>query len=299
MLFTVVIPTFNSANYIEKPLKSIEKASGTQDYEIILVDDCSSDIGALKKLVENFDQAYVFEKKQKTNAADSRNMGFLKSKGKYVFFLDSDDFFLPDAIDKRVEFHKSHNIGIAFGNFLVESYKATKKSNLPNYFNEDMREYILIKKGDFRSSVLSIDKKHFGGTVFDPKSRKHQDWIFAFRCWDNKETIGFDKEYMTVIDISGNSRMSGSLNIDASRYFYKNYLSSVKDINSFSSNNWLPGIQNTDHEACEFFASIYEPLNKMDFLKLKFYELISNKNIIPYSSRAVSKLKRIRAKYVS
>lgn len=296
MLFTVVIPIFNSTGYISDTLKSIEAASKSSEYEVILIDDCSSDIDKLKKIVSSFVNVRLIEKVSKTNAADSRNIGFLNSKSDYVFFLDSDDHFISGCIDSRITLHKESKAGIIFGNFITKLGSVERKSLLPNYNKEDMRDYILIKKGDFRSSVISIDKKYHNKTLFDELSQKHQDWIFAFKCWDHKEKITFDEQYSTVINVDRSSRMSSSMNINASRYLCEKYLNNIKHINNFSKNHWNNMIYFKDYKACEFFISLYKPQSMLEYITLTFYKLMAKKAILPISSSSITILKNRRYK---
>jgi glycosyltransferase involved in cell wall biosynthesis len=296
MLFTVVIPIFNSANYIARTLESVEAASTDLAYEIILIDDCSDDIDNLRKIIRPFSNIRLIEKKSKTNAANSRNIGFINSKSKYVFFLDSDDCFVPESIDRRISLHEESKAGIIFGNFITNFGKTKRQSMLPDYNLEDMRDYILIKKGDFRSSVISIDKDHYNNTLFDDASQKHQDWIFAFRCSDNKEKIKFDKNYNTIINVDRSTRMSSSMNIQASKYLYENYIDKTAHINGFSQNHWNNMINYKDSVACKFFISIYKPENISESMIFNFYKLLSSKAILPFSSKAITIIKNRRVK---
>ncbi|MGE6390360.1 glycosyltransferase family 2 protein [Psychrobacter pacificensis] len=296
MLFTVVIPVFNSSDYILDTLKSVQVASRSSDYEIILIDDCSKDVDKLKKILQDFDEVKLIEKDEKTNAANSRNIGILKSKGRYVFLLDSDDHFVPDSIDRRICLHEENKAGVIFGNFITKIGRKQKKSELPEYHFEDMRDYILIKKGDFRSSVISVDKQYYNNTLFDDLSQKHQDWIFAFRCWDNEEKIKFDQQYSTIINVDRTSRMSSSMNVKASKYLCQEYLKNREHINGFSENHWNAMVNYNDRQACIFFISIYEPRTISEHLEFGFYKLIASKPILPLSSRAVITLKHLRDK---
>ncbi|MGE6571700.1 glycosyltransferase [Psychrobacter namhaensis] len=294
MLFTVVIPVFNSSDYILDTLKSVQVASRSSDYEIILIDDCSADVDKLKSMISLFNNVRLIEKINKTNAADSRNIGFLNSKSDYVFFLDSDDHFISNYIDDRIILHKESKAGVIFGNFITKLGNMERRSVLPNYSKEDMRDYILIKKGDFRSSVISIDKKYHKHTLFNSMCKKHQDWIFAFTCWDNGEEIKLDKQYGTVINVERASRMSSSMNIVASEYLCDKYLNETKHINHFSKNNWNKMIYFKDYKACKFFISIYKPKTMSERMVFEFYRLISRKFVLPLSGEVISLLKSVR-----
>lgn len=293
--FSVVIPTFNSSNYILETIKSIELATHEFNYEIILVDDCSNDLQHLIEITKCIKNIVLIQKDFKTNAADSRNIGLLHSRGRFVFFLDSDDHFLANKIDHRLNLHKETHSGLIFGNFITDFGSLKVKSNLPAYISEDIRDYILLKGGDVRSSVISIDKEYFKGTLFDKNSYKHQDWIFAIKCWDNRENIIFDSEYVTKINVKRNNRMSSSFNLTASDYFCKEYLKHPKYVNAFCKGNWRPMLVAGDKAACDFFLTNYEPVSSSELIKVIFLKVLSKQNILPVTSILFSSLKK--AKY--
>lgn len=292
---SIVVPIFNSSKYIIDTITSISEATNGLEYEILLVDDCSKDIDNIKKIIENFKHTKLIQKNFKTNAADSRNIGYLASKGKYVFFLDSDDRFLPDTITRRVELHEKLSVGVIFGNFNLKSGNNIQKSNLPPYHNQDMRYYLFQEAGDFRTSTISISKEHFKGTTFDEQSKKHQDWIYAIRCWNNGESIYLDNLSSVVIttDINTN-RMSNKYNFEASQYLCENYLIDQEVINDFSTKHWKQIIIKRDKEACDFFFGLYVPQNRNEFIQYKLYTTLARKHILPVSSWCIRKAKDIK-----
>lgn len=294
MFFSVVIPVYNSSSYIAETLNSVRIAFQNKNYEIIIIDDCSSDIESLKSILYKFPKSILIEKNNKSNAADSRNIGLIKSKGDYVFFLDSDDHFINDAIDRRIELHKSKNAGMIFGEFLINCGNEDKPSNLPYYETEDMRNYLFTKNGDCRSSSISICKKNYSNTLFDPLSNKHQDWIYAIRCFDNNENIYFDNRPTVVINIDREGRMSASMNIDASRYIYTHYINEKNHINSFSRKHWLSMICGKDEKACDFFFSIFKPISLSDYCVLMSYKFSAKKPFLYISSYFIYLVRKMK-----
>ncbi len=297
MLFSVVIPVFNSADYIADTLKSIDIASSSDDYEVIIVDDCSDDIDDLKDILTLFNNTLLIEKSEKSNAAESRNIGFLAARAPCVFFLDSDDHFTKNYVDNRIEYHNKSQYGLIFGNFIVKSVERERYSNLPTYHEQNMRDYLLVEQADFRSSVISIDKRYYNNTLFDENSQKHQDWIFAFKCWDNNENIGFDKNYGVIINVGRETRMSASLNVNASDYLYKNYIHNIEHINLFSKKNWRSVVCHNNKQACDFFISIYTPLTIKDKIKIQGLKLMTNTRVLPLTSRYANALRVAKIKY--
>lgn len=96
-LFSVVIPTFNREMRIAKAIESVLSQTCT-DFELIVVDDGSTD--GTKEVMRKFDSSKVCYHWQEASGgpAKPRNTGIKMATGKYVAFLDSDDWWLPDKL---------------------------------------------------------------------------------------------------------------------------------------------------------------------------------------------------------
>lgn len=100
---SVVIPVHNSSKYIYECIKSV--IDQTYNYfEIIVVDDHSTDetIDIIKSF--NSKKIKIFYLKKRYGAGNARNMGVKKASGEYICFLDSDDYFEKDKLEKQVNF---------------------------------------------------------------------------------------------------------------------------------------------------------------------------------------------------
>lgn len=101
---SVIIPVYNAAKYLEKTLQSIF-AQSYADLEVVLVDDCSKDNSA--EIIKNYQKEHpeIIYHKQETNmgAAVARNTALEIAQGRYVAFLDSDDIWKPDKIERQLE----------------------------------------------------------------------------------------------------------------------------------------------------------------------------------------------------
>jgi glycosyltransferase involved in cell wall biosynthesis len=103
-LISVIIPCYNHGNYISRAIESV-LAQSYKNAEIVVVDDGSSD--NTKQAAENFPGVvYVFQRNQGLSAA--RNTGIDNSKGKYLLFLDADDWLSVDALKKNIEILNIH-----------------------------------------------------------------------------------------------------------------------------------------------------------------------------------------------
>ena len=272
--FSIVIPTHNSSKYIHKTLDNIfaEIRESDYRYEIIIVDDLSEDIDALIEIIHDYKNVILINKEYKSNAADSRNIGFKKSKADIVFFLDSDDFFLQGYITRRINLHHEHKAGVIFGRF----YSNNTITVMNDYDYGDFRKYLFGGNGDIRSSTISICKTYHKKTLFDKNQNKHQDWGFGIRCYDNKEVFYYDSIEGVNIDTNLNEfRMSNKNNLTASDYFIEEFKLTSEMKYFFVKMHLINTIFNKDKSAIQFYRKIisgsYSKTNVA--LKVKLFAL--------------------------
>ena len=105
MLVSVIMPTYNCGHFIEDAIKSVLYQT-MNDWELIIVDDCSTDntSAIVKPYLEQYKN--ILYKKLECNAgpAKARTEAIRMAKGQYVAFLDSDDIWLPEKLEKQIKF---------------------------------------------------------------------------------------------------------------------------------------------------------------------------------------------------
>ena len=100
-LISIIVPLYNTEKYIEQCLNSILDQT-FQNYELIIIDDCSIDnsVKIIKSYIPNFKERLKLVKlKNNVGAAFARNIGINLSRGKYITFVDSDDFLISNALE--------------------------------------------------------------------------------------------------------------------------------------------------------------------------------------------------------
>jgi glycosyltransferase involved in cell wall biosynthesis len=109
---SVIIPAYNRAQWIGASIQSVLDQTYT-DYEIIVVDDGSTDDTA--EVIRAFTDRVRYVYQENGGAAAARNRGMRESRGEYLAFLDSDDLFMPEKLQKQVEYlqHNPH-IGMVY-----------------------------------------------------------------------------------------------------------------------------------------------------------------------------------------
>ena len=99
MFFSIIVPIFNARKYIEECLQSIKNQS-FQDFEVILIDDGSND--GSSDICDQFailDKRFRSIHKRNEGVAKARNLGILSSVGKFLCFIDADDFLDSDYLN--------------------------------------------------------------------------------------------------------------------------------------------------------------------------------------------------------
>lgn len=105
-LVSIIMPSYNTAQYIEKTIKSVLDQTYT-NWELLIVDDCSTD--NTDEVVKNYltdKRINYLKNEQNSGAAVSRNRALREAKGQWIAFLDSDDLWMPEKLEKQICFMK-------------------------------------------------------------------------------------------------------------------------------------------------------------------------------------------------
>ena len=143
---SIIVPVYRVEKYIERFLLSVmSQTYNHSEIECILVDDCTPDrsMNLAKEIVirEDSDITFVYLKHQvNAGPSASRNTGMAEARGKYILFLDSDDFIKPNCIQLLMDqtiIH--HDVEVVLGNFFHDKLGGglKVKSNLIPLFLED------------------------------------------------------------------------------------------------------------------------------------------------------------------
>lgn len=113
-LVSIIMPSYNTARYISESIESVLSQTYT-NWELIIVDDCSTDNtdDIVKPYLEDNRIKYLKNEKN-SGAAISRNYALREAKGRWIAFLDSDDLWLPQKLEKQIEFMEKNNYSFSY-----------------------------------------------------------------------------------------------------------------------------------------------------------------------------------------
>lgn len=117
-LVSIVTPTYNSAKYIAETIQSVQKQTH-QNWEMILVDDCSSDntIDLIKDFIVKDNRIKLHQLESNSGPAVARNKGIEHVFGKYITFLDADDIWFEDFIENSIKTIQETGIYFVFSSY--------------------------------------------------------------------------------------------------------------------------------------------------------------------------------------
>ena len=173
-LISVMMPTYNNAKYIKQAIESVY-AQKYGNLEIIVVDDGSTDnTKEILKQYKNIKYFYIEHK----GISFARNTALANSKGEYVAFCDSDDYWLPEKLNTQVQYFKEHpNCEIVFTKyeniFENDELKKNKRAMHEKLIEDSFKQYL-------PSTILRKDLFDRFGT-FDENFSGIEDAEFIYR----------------------------------------------------------------------------------------------------------------------
>jgi glycosyltransferase involved in cell wall biosynthesis len=115
MIVSIITPNYNSVEFIEQTIESV-LAQTYQNWEMIIVDDCSTDrsYDIILKYAEKDDRIKAYSMEKNSGAALTRNKAIEFSNGDYLAFLDSDDVWFPEKLEKQLKFMIENECDFSF-----------------------------------------------------------------------------------------------------------------------------------------------------------------------------------------
>ena len=182
---SIIIPTYNTNDSLERAIESVLRQT-YENIEIIVVDDNNENSpgnifakNIMKKYKKNNKVKYI-EHKINKNGSAARNTGVKNSTGKYVGFLDDDDVFYEDKIEKQMACLKNTKCDLCSCN-----YKKNGKKIFINPKKNILKNIFMLKNTPQTSSFLMNVDFYNKINGFDESYTRHQDYEFLVRAFQN------------------------------------------------------------------------------------------------------------------
>lgn len=182
---SIITPMYNCKEYISQTIQSVINQS-YESWELILIDDCSTD-GTFEEVSEAYKdhpQIIIIKNQVNSGAGYTRNHGLELSKGRYIAFLDSDDIWCSEKLQKQLTFMKTNNAPISHSSFSFINENGNKRSGLVEV-TERVNLETLMRKTEIGTSTAIIDTNITGKFSFE-LIRTRQD----IRLWMELMSLG-------------------------------------------------------------------------------------------------------------
>jgi teichuronic acid biosynthesis glycosyltransferase TuaG len=200
-LVSVIIPTYNGEAFLGRTIESV-LAQTYPNWELLVVDDGSFDKTAdlAKSFAARDNRVKYFYEERSGGPSRPTNLGISKAGGEYLAFLDHDDFWLPEKLNKQVRFLSENNLDMAACHALVSPQGGSgnsKKIKVPNFQNPAQK---ILEKNFIMSASSILVKTAVAKAVgsFDEDLRGPQDWDFYIRVLAGGYSFGVLDEFLYV-----------------------------------------------------------------------------------------------------
>lgn len=192
-VISIIIPCYNSGRFLPEALDSIKAYPDDRVYEVIIVDDGSTDQHTLKLLDELKSKDYTVIHQENKGPAAARNTGIRQSKGEYILFLDSDNKIRAAYIDKGIEILNAYkDVGVVYGNpcFFGDS-------DHPRFTTQKFDMYKMLRTNyiDMCTVVRKKAWEEVGGLDENRLLMGHEDWEF----WISTASKGWKFYYVNEV----------------------------------------------------------------------------------------------------
>jgi glycosyltransferase involved in cell wall biosynthesis len=177
---SVIIPAYNAEKFLERAIRSV-LAQAFDDYEIIVVDDGSTDKTA--EVASSFKEVHLFHQERSRQAA-ARNRGIKEAQGSYIAFLDADDEWLPDKLKQQLSFMEGEKFAISFtDSYHLYNGNKVLYSSIAKPSGGEIAEELLKNSFITTNTVVAAKKllDKFAGFSTAPEYVGHEDYELWLR----------------------------------------------------------------------------------------------------------------------
>ena len=219
MLVSVVIPAYNREKTIGEAIRSVQEQSCTS-FEIIVVDDASKDgtVSAVNALAKTDNRIKLICLPKNQGAQAARKEGVRQASGEWIAFLDSDDRFLTDSLEKRLSCAKENSASIVYSDVLLlrkdeelKAFGTLAVDGINSYKNLLSSPAPMFPSLLIRSTIAKMDG------IIDEEIKSWQEWDTSINLARHAE-FAFLPEPTFIYDCRGTDTISGDIMRSARGY---------------------------------------------------------------------------------
>lgn len=175
-LVSIITPCFNSEKYVSQAIQSVISQTH-QNWELLLIDDCSTDetFAILSKFSSQDARIKAFKLDKNSGAGVARNYAIQQALGNYIAFLDADDLWKPEKLEKQLRFMQTQNIPFTFSFYeTIDEAGNLKNETLTTPSKITHKQLYYCNWIGNLTGIYSVD---FFGKIPISSIKKRQDWM--------------------------------------------------------------------------------------------------------------------------
>ncbi|CAA6812530.1 MAG: Putative N-acetylgalactosaminyl-diphosphoundecaprenol glucuronosyltransferase [uncultured Sulfurovum sp.] len=185
-LVSIITPSYNSVRFIKSTIKSVLNQT-YENWEMIIVDDVSSDNS--NEIIEKYSQKdsriILIKLKENSGPAIARNRAIEEAKGRYIAFLDADDLWLPEKLDKQISFMNDKNSSLSYTAYdLIDE----EDNNIGSFKPPSVVSYSSMLKTNSIGCLSAMYDTKYLGKVYFPDIIKKQDFALWLKILKTTNT---------------------------------------------------------------------------------------------------------------
>ena len=210
-LVDVILPNYNKAEFLEEAINSVITQT-YKNWHLYIIDDNSSDNS--EKIIDKFSNlknVTIIKLQKNKGPSFCRNYAMRISKSKYISFIDSDDSWLSDKLEKQINFMKKHNLNFTYTDYTPFFENFGKKKIKKRPFLKDHFNYrTFIRNSSINTTTMIIARSILGSYRFR-KIKLLEDYLFKCKLLKGNNIAKKLDENLAFYRISNKSRSSQRL----------------------------------------------------------------------------------------
>ncbi|SCX03043.1 teichuronic acid biosynthesis glycosyltransferase TuaG [Lachnospiraceae bacterium YSD2013] len=172
-MVSIIVPLYNAEKFIWETVQSVINQT-YKDFELLLVDDCSTDRSLAAAEAINDSRVRVIRQEQNAGAYAARNRGLSEAKGRYIAFLDADDKWEPTKLEDTLKFMEEKDAGFVFTSYEFADEKCVGTGKVVRVPETITYKQALSNTTIFTSTVL-IDREKVADELIKMPNIKSED----------------------------------------------------------------------------------------------------------------------------
>jgi teichuronic acid biosynthesis glycosyltransferase TuaG len=184
-LVSIIMPSYNTGRYIADSIRSVQ-AQTYGNWELLIVDDCSTDASAeiIGEYARKDPRIRYIKLSENSGAAIARNTGLEAARGRYIAYLDADDLWFPQKLERQLDFLSRNNVGFSCCAYeKIEQDGSSLKKTV--WMPKTMNYHQLLKNTIIQTVGVIVDTKLVNPALLVmPNVRRGQDfatWLQILR----------------------------------------------------------------------------------------------------------------------